>query len=608
MSRRSLTTMPDSPRYAAFFDDRHTDARMRELISRFARLGSYLTLATAPLVASGTRLALLLLNAATAFAITVLMDRFRLLDRATHGQLQVLLLMYGGLIANGTALGGGRSGPYLLLQALPLMFAAVFFTGPARYGIAVAIAATHALVLTAYGEPDLGNDLTVLALCLIVAHFGVHVSGVLREALAANNALHSVLVASNDAMATDTLAETGLAAAVSVVGWDAGAVVVRDGDVLRVAAAHGIDDDVREAYAHDPMTVDGASMSAEVVRTGEPRYVRDVAAFLGADHPLARAGIVSMTGVPIRYHGEIVGVLVVDHRTARVPDDRELDRLAQVAEQLGLALGNQRAYRREAQVAEELRELNRRKDAFLATVSHELRTPATTIALAARTLRESNGRLDAADRAYAHDLLVRRSDELTRMIESLLDEALAESDGLRVELAPVDWNDAVGRWAAQASMVTGRQVDVVLPDAPLASMADRAKVERIVANLLSNAAKFSPDGTPISCALSADDTAVVLVVSDRGPGVPPALRDRVFDRFHQVDASSRRERGGFGIGLSLVKRFAEAHGGSVTVGDAPGGGAVFTVRLPRAQVQPGRRALDFAPPREGMGRCSAVPS
>jgi signal transduction histidine kinase len=577
-----------SSRQSAFFDDRHTDAKMRGLIPRFARLGSYLTLLTAPLLAHGGRLAWLLANASLALLVTVVTERLRLLDRATDLQLQTLLVLYGLLIANGTGLAGGRNAPYVLMQALPVLFAAVFFHGRSRYVIAVLLAAGHAGVVRLYGSESFGYAVAVLALCLIVAHFGAQLSDVLREALAANRALHSVLEESHDAAGSDRLPEIGLAAAVSVVGWDSGAVVVRDGDLLPVAAMYGVSPGVHESYLTNPMHLGSAGLSPQVVATGEPLYVGDVAGMLGADHPLVRDGIVCMAGVPIPYHGEIIGVLIVDNRTPRVPDDREWDRLKQVAEQLGLALGNMGAYRREAQVSEDLRELNRRKDAFLATVSHELRTPATTITLAARTLRDADARIEPEDRAYAYELLVRRSEELSGLIESLLDEALGESDGLRLQLASLDWCADLDRWVATARKQTGREIVLTLPAEPCTTMADPAKAERIVANLLSNAAKFSPAGTPIRCALSVDDETLTITVSDEGPGVPAGQQDRIFDRFYQVEAAATRERGGFGIGLSLVRRFAEAHGGTVSVESAAGSGATFVVRLPRSVIPSGR--------------------
>jgi signal transduction histidine kinase len=577
--------MPTTPRRSSFFDDRHTDARMRGLIPRFARLGSCLTLATAPLLTHGGRLLWLLGNAAFAFVLTVVVERRGLLDRASDLQIQALLLVYGLLIANGTGLAGGRAAPYVLMQALPVLFAAVFFAGRARYVVGVALALEHGVVLWLYGSGgSVRYSIVVLALCLIVSHFGAQVSDVLREALAANRALHAVLEVSNDAAGSDRIPEIGLAAAVSVVGWDAGAVVVREGDVLPVAAMIGVSATVQDWYRANPMRVDGAGMSPQIVRTGEPLYVPDATAMLGADHPIVVDGITCMAGVPMRYHGEIIGTLIMDNRTARVPDDREWDRLKQVAEQLGLALGNMRSYRREAQVSEELRELNRRKDAFLATVSHELRTPATTITLAARTLRDADARIEPEDRAYAYELLVRRSEELSGLIESLLDEALGGSDGLRLQLASLDWCAFVERWVMTARRQTGREILLSLPEQPLTTMADPAKAERIVANLLSNAAKFSPAGTPIRCTLTADDDTLTITVVDQGAGIPAAHLDRIFDRFYQVEAVATREAGGFGIGLSLVRRFTEAHGGSVEASNAPGSGATFVVRLPRSVV------------------------
>lgn len=580
--------MPTPRRRSAFFDDRHTDARMRRLIARFARLGSYLTLATAPFLAHGTRLVFLVSNAVGALVFTLVIERWRLLDRASDVQIQLLLLIYGVLIANGSGLAGGRSAPYLLMQALPVLFAAVFFSDVSRYIIAVLLAAEHTLVLAMYGMAAVGYSVTTLALCLIVAHFGAQVSDVIREALAANRALHSVLEVTNEAVYTSRLPEIGLAAAVSVVGWDAGAVVLREGDELSVAAMYGLPPEVKAAYDAAPMTVAGDSMSAQITRTGKPMYVDDARTFLGEEHVLVREGIVCMAGVAIPYHGEITGVLIVSSRTPRVPDDREFDRLRQVAEQLGLALGNMRAYQREAQVNEELRELNRRKDAFLATVSHELRTPATTITLAARTLRDADGRIAAEDRAYAHDMLVRRSEELTALIESLLDEALADSDGLRLELASLDWCADLQRWVDTSRMQTGREIVLDVPDHPVTTLADRAKAERIVANLLSNAAKFSAAGTPIACELTADEKWIEIRVADRGIGVAPADAERIFDRFYQLDGNATREHGGFGIGLSLVRRFVDAHGGTVSVASTPGAGSTFTVRLPRSVSLPDR--------------------
>jgi signal transduction histidine kinase len=112
------------------------------------------------------------------------------------------------------------------------------------------------------------------------------------------------------------------------------------------------------------------------------------------------------------------------------------------------------------------------------------------------------------------------------------------------------------------------------------AVADPSAVERIVVNLLSNAAKYSPPGTTVEVAVSRLATKAVLEVTDRGPGIPPEERERIFDRFYRVDNPTTRSKRGIGIGLALVLELVELLAGSVRVGDAPGGGTRFTVEFP----------------------------
>jgi signal transduction histidine kinase len=317
------------------------------------------------------------------------------------------------------------------------------------------------------------------------------------------------------------------------------------------------------------------------VRSGEPQYVEDAGELLGADQALVRWGAACMAGVPVRYHGEVIGSLALFHRARRAFGEADRFRVAQVAEQLGLALGNARAYRQEAAVAARLLDLNRRKDEFLANVSHELRTPATSLGLAARTLHAGRGRLSEEQQDRIIEMMRRRSAELTGLIEALLAETVAASGQTRLEIQPVDWSEALPRWVAAAEDVTGRAVTLELPEGPVVTFSDPAKCERIVGNLLSNAAKFSDPGTPVRCVLAVLPDGVEVSVTDRGVGIEESVLPRVFDRFFQVDGSSTRAHGGLGIGLSLVRHFAEAHGGSVALTSAVGAGTTVRVTLPR---------------------------
>jgi signal transduction histidine kinase len=165
---------------------------------------------------------------------------------------------------------------------------------------------------------------------------------------------------------------------------------------------------------------------------------------------------------------------------------------------------------------------------------------------------------------------------------------VAEAGVTRLTLTSIDWREAVVRWAEIAQLQTGRDITLHVPAGAVIGRGDAVKLERVVANLLSNAAKFSPRGSPITLALRADATWVEVEVTDEGVGIPAGDVDHIFDRFHQLDAGSTRAAGG--IGLSLVRHFVEAHGGTVTVQSAVGEGSRFTVRVPRTQPSAAERS------------------
>jgi signal transduction histidine kinase len=301
-----------------------------------------------------------------------------------------------------------------------------------------------------------------------------------------------------------------------------------------------------------------------------------------SDYPASRNGFKRYSGVPIRYHGEIIAVLVVFRRKPQGLDPQSTDRLRDVAEQLGLALGSSRAALQEQQVSRQLRELNQRKDEFLATISHELRTPATTIELAARTLMRAGDRLSLEESLQVRQALVSRSRQMRDLIESLLDLALSESGESRLNLASVDWTSTVTRWVADFEDRLGRPVALEMPDPPCASEADTAKIERVLFNLVSNAAKFSMgDDSPITVRVNTAPAEVVISVIDQGMGILPGDIEKIFDPFLQLDGGSTREQGGLGIGLTLVRHFVRLHGGRVDVTSVAGEGSTFRIAIPR---------------------------
>jgi PAS domain S-box-containing protein len=234
--------------------------------------------------------------------------------------------------------------------------------------------------------------------------------------------------------------------------------------------------------------------------------------------------------------------------------------------------------RREHAAAERLRALDDMKNTFLAAVSHELRSPLTSILGLSFTLERTTG-LAEEDR---HDLVVRLSanaQKLDRLLKDLLDLDRLNRGIVEPQRRTCDLGALARGTVATLETLSERHVVVSTEDAELE--VDPAKVERIIENLLTNAVRHTPiDGT-IWLRVEGRTEGVTIVVEDDGPGVEDELRTTIFEPFRQGPASPSHLPG-TGIGLSLVTRFAELHGGRAWVEDRPGGGASFRVFLPRA--------------------------
>lgn len=225
----------------------------------------------------------------------------------------------------------------------------------------------------------------------------------------------------------------------------------------------------------------------------------------------------------------------------------------------------------------ELERQERVKTALLAAAGHDLQTPLAVQLGIAETLSTHRDALDAEQVVDLVDRIAANARRMSRTIAGLVDlERLELSDG---DAATCDAGAAVAEWAAQADLPNGRflELDVgpARPDAcvPLA----RVYLERIVENLVANAARYSPREEPITIRVRPDGSEVLLAVEDRGRGVREEDRERIFEALDQGTSSTR---GSVGLGLFIVSRFVEHGGGSVSVHDRPGGGASFQVRLP----------------------------
>jgi PAS domain S-box-containing protein len=260
------------------------------------------------------------------------------------------------------------------------------------------------------------------------------------------------------------------------------------------------------------------------------------------------------------------------------------------------------ALEREQQATRQLRALDEAKNVFLTAVSHELRTPLAAIVGIALTLQRARSSLAEEDGADLVDRLAANAGKLDRLLSDLLDLDRLNRGIVTPKLRPTDLAALVARIATEWQE-TGRPLELAVE--PVVAQVDPAKVERIVENLLANAARHTPPDTPVWVRVARQDQGALIAVEDAGSGVPPQLRAALFEPFRQ-GPEAQTHAPGVGIGLTLVARFAELHGGRAWVEEWPGGGSSFRVLLPDppaaavATAPPPQRQDGVASPRVGL--------
>ena len=271
--------------------------------------------------------------------------------------------------------------------------------------------------------------------------------------------------------------------------------------------------------------------------------------------------------------GEIDEVQEVAHAFAQASS-----RLRERQAALNGALAGEQQARREAEQA------NRAKDEFLAMLGHELRNPLNAVASASAVLQHAQPRSEQSQRAM--EIIGRQIVNLRELVDDLLDVARVTSGKITLDRGPLDMGRVVRRTAMVMSgsgKLGDHRVDVDAGEAWVEG--DETRIEQVVTNLLDNAAKYTPPGGRIGVRVRAEDDEAVLEVEDTGMGIAPELLPRVFDLFSQGERTIDRAQGGLGLGLALVRRLVELHGGTVTASSRGAGqGARFTVRLKRIEA------------------------
>ena len=385
-----------------------------------------------------------------------------------------------------------------------------------------------------------------------------------------------------------------LRAACEHLDWDLGALWMVDGDnrlhCLDFCRTPGIQVDEFENLTRGMTLEKGVGLPGRVWASGAPARIDNVARDPNFPRApvAARVGLHSAFGFPILMDKEVLGVLEFFSRESRDPDDELLRMMNSIGGQIGQFTKRKRAederadfLQRERSARTDAEKANRLKDEFLATVSHELRTPLNAVIGWSRMLR--SGRLDPESAAHALEVIERNAWAQKQIIEDILDVSRVITGKLQLTLGPVDLVavvdaalDAV-RPAIEAKEI---KIETTIDSGLRIISGDADRLQQVVWNLLSNAAKFTPTRGQIDVSVSRDNSHVQIEVSDTGPGIDPDFLPHVFERFRQADGSTTRTHGGLGLGLAIVRHLVELHGGVITAENRTDtSGAIFSVKL-----------------------------
>jgi signal transduction histidine kinase len=374
---------------------------------------------------------------------------------------------------------------------------------------------------------------------------------------------------------------------------DISVVSMVDGDLIKLASIHGVTkegvDALRRVF---PMRCSTETVTARVVKTCAVVQVQDV-----LDDPLyeyrdtARAtGYRGGLGVPMIREGQVIGAIFVARAEPGLFADAQVQLLTTFADQAVIAIENARLFGEIAQKNRELEIASQHKSQFVANMSHELRTPLAAILGYAELIQEGfygpqpEKSMDALTRIRSN------GKHLLGLINTVLDIAKIESGQFSLNLGEYALESVIETVrSATESLAQNKKLALkteVGKSLPI-GLGDEQRLTQVLLNLVGNALKFT-DAGEVRITAGAANGHFTVSVSDTGPGIPPEERERIFEKFRQVDSSNTRAKGGTGLGLAIAREIVEMHGGRIWVESTMGQGSTFRLELPvRAAAAPG---------------------
>ena len=278
-----------------------------------------------------------------------------------------------------------------------------------------------------------------------------------------------------------------------------------------------------------------------------------------------------------------LGLLVLFRPAPGVMDSAHRDFLEAFARQVSFAIERVRLAE-EAKAATLRAGSEAMRSSLLSAISHDLRSPLAAITGAGTALRDDPGRLGAEQRAELVDTICTEAERMERLIANVLDMVRIESGGMAPRRDWVPLEEVLGSALLRLdAKLQGREVRTDLPEGLPLIPVDPVLFEQVFVNLLDNAAKYTPDTSPVEISARAFDHELEIVVADRGPGIAPGEEERIFEKFHR---GAHAGSGGVGLGLPICRGIVQAHGGTIAAANREGGGAVFRIRLPLTETPP----------------------
>ncbi|MGH7277125.1 MAG: hybrid sensor histidine kinase/response regulator [Candidatus Rokuibacteriota bacterium] len=546
--------------------------------------------------------------------LLLLWSRNRNVGELRRRPLEASLLLLA-IILVGAAVFGGASPPGTLnypvaFLCLPGLLWAAFRFGSREAATVIVVLAGIAVAGTLRGFGPFAVDSPNESLLFLQAFLGTAAVTVLpvaalvwegKRAEAAMRVLGETARSITSSLDLDTVLQRIAEGATGLCRSDTAAIFLRDGDSETMSPRYRVGP-WPEAYKTLRIRP-GEGLGGHVMQAGRPlrtaHYPSDARVPVAYRALAEQTETVALMVVPILIEGGVAGLLYISNRTARAFTDEDEAVCVGLAEQAAIAIQNARLFAEQHAARAEAEAASRAKDEFLAMLGHELRNPLGAIGNAALVLQRAGG--DERQAIEARAVIERQVRHLSRLVDDLLDVARVMTGKILLQQEAVDLSEIVRR---SVTGVTGTERlashGLCLDLAPAAVCVDQTRMEQVVANLLTNALKYTPPGGEIRIGVRDEGATAVLTVSDTGVGIPGDLLPHVFELFVQEERSLDRAQGGLGIGLTLVRRLVELHGGSVTAAsEGPGTGSTFTVRLPTTTLS--------APPARSVPGAGAAP-